>query len=288
VSPLTPGDAVTGARQGATARTPLQSALDGLAVGPGTVGGVLAVAVAAYVLARVVSTVVSWAAERSAERRISIQMVIPVAKFLIYGGAVAVVLGPLLQLSAAQLIAVSSLLAAAIAFGLRDLFAGVVGGLVVILEKPYQVGDKVEIGDHYGEVTDISLRSTELVTADDTAVVVPNATLFTENVANANDGRPEMMAVAEVAIAPEADVERAMAIMEEALVTSKYVYVDDDHPVVVRVEDATYYRTVRGKAYVGDLRDEFAFTSDVTRRTLAAFEREGIGTPEVPDRLPEG
>ncbi|GCF14289.1 hypothetical protein Harman_22240 [Haloarcula mannanilytica] len=57
---------------------------------------------------------------------------------------------------------------------------------------------------------------------------------------------------------------------------------DDDHPAVVRVEDGTYYRTVRRKAYVADLRDEFAFTSDVTERTLAAFDREGIDTPVEP------
>ncbi|MDS0220528.1 hypothetical protein NDI54_04085 [Haloarcula sp. S1AR25-5A] len=56
----------------------------------------------------------------------------------------------------------------------------------------------------------------------------------------------------------------------------------DDHPAVVRVEDGTYYRTVGAKAYVADLRDEFAFTSDVTERALTAFDREGIDTPERP------
>ena len=153
---------------------------------------------------------------------------------------------------------------------------------------PVGIGDKVRTGDNYGEVTDISLRATRLVTADDTAVVVPNAVSFTETVANANSGEPEMMAVTGVAVAPQADDERAVDIVEEALVTSKYAYVDDDHPVAVRIEDEVYHRTVRGQASVADLRDEFAFTSDVTRRTLAAFEEAGLEAPETPDRLPGG
>ncbi len=251
-----------------------------------TLAGVLAVLVGAYVAARVVAAALSVVAEYSVSRRIGIKVFIPVAKFAIYGAALYLVLGPLLRLSAAQLLAVSGLLGAALGFGLRDLAAGVIGGLVVIVEKPYRVGDKVRVGDDYGEVTDISLRATRLVTDDDATVVVPNAAFFTENVANANSGSQELMAVVELTVAPGADVERAADIVEEALVTSAYVYVDDDHPVVVRVEDNVYHRTIEGKAYVADLRDEFAFTSDVTRRALAAFEEAGIETPELPDRVP--
>jgi small-conductance mechanosensitive channel len=252
-----------------------------------TVAVVLVVLVGAYVTARVVAAALSVAAEYSVSRRIGIKLFIPVAKFAIYGTAVYLVLGPLLRLSAAQLLAVSGLLGAALGFGLRDLAAGVIGGLVVILEKPYRVGDKVRVGDDYGEVTDISLRATRLVTDDDATVIVPNAAFFTENVANANSGSQELMAVTELSVAPDADIERAVDIVEEALVTSAYVYVDDDHPVVVRVEDNVYHRTIEGKAYVADLRDEFAFTSDVTRRALAAFEEAGIETPELPDRVPD-
>jgi hypothetical protein len=40
--------------------------------------------------------------------------------------------------------------------------------------------------------------------------------------------------------------------------------------------------TIRGKAYVSDLREEFAFASDVTERTLAAFDERGIETPKIP------
>ncbi|MFB6116936.1 mechanosensitive ion channel family protein [Halosegnis sp.] len=242
----------------------------------------LVVVIAAYLLARAVRAVVSAAAERLPRRRLSVKILVPIVSFLIYGVAGYVILVPVLGVSSTQLLAISGLLAAALGFGLRDLFAGVIGGLVIITEQPYRVGDKVTIGDHYGEVVSIGLRSTTLRTPDDTAVTVPNGTLFTANVANANDGSPEMMVVVEVDIAPEADLGRARTILEEAIVTSRYVFVDDDHPVAVLVDDETYYRTLRGKAYVADLRDEFAFASDVTERALDGFEAAGVETPEYP------
>jgi small-conductance mechanosensitive channel len=260
----------------------LQSGVEGLQLDPVVVGSAVVVLIGAYLLARLAAFVLSSAAERSPKRRITIKMFVPITAFCIYGVAVYLVLDPLLQLSTTQFIAASGLLGAALGFGLKDLFAGVIGGLVLVTERPYQVGDKVTIGDHYGEVTGIGLRATTLQTPDDTAVLVPNASLFTANVANANDGQPEMLVVVDVAVASDADIGRATEIMQDALVTSRYVYVDDAHPAVVRVEDGTYYRTIRGKAYVTDLRDEFAFSSDVTERTLAAFEERGIDTPEGP------
>ena len=90
------------------------------------------------------------------------------------------------------------------------------------------------------------------------------------------------MVVVELAVTASADVDRASAIVEEAMMTSRYVYVDDDHPFAVLVEDESYYRTIRGKAYVADLRDEFAFASDVTGRSTAAFASEGVEMPEAP------
>nr|WP_305882986.1 mechanosensitive ion channel domain-containing protein [Halobellus rarus] len=252
-----------------------------------TLTRIVGVLVAAYLTARVVGYVLTAVVEHIPRRRISIKILVPITRVLIYGTAAYLVFGPLLQLSAAQLLAVSGLFGAALGFGLKDLFAAIIGGLVLVTERPYQVGDKVTIDGDYGEVTDIDLRATTLRTPDDSAVSVPNATMFTANVSNANDGQPEMMVVVELAVTASADVDRASTIVKEAMVTSKYVYVDDDHPFAVLVEDESYYRTIRGKAYVADLRDEFAFASDVTERSMAAFASEGIEIPEAPVRAPE-
>ena len=237
---------------------------------------VVAVFVVAYIAVRISTYVLTLLSERSVERRITFKMFVPITRFVVYGVAVYYVLGPVLRLSPDQILAFSAVFGAVLAFGVQDLFANVVGGLVITFERPYTVGDKVEFGDHYGEVTDIGIRSTKLLTPDDSVVTVPNYLFFTNSLSNSNAGAPEMMVVVEFHVSSDADTASVSDIIRDALRTSRYVYLSDDHGVVTRVEDAGGYTTVRGKAYVNDVRNEMAFETDVSERVLGAFDDEGI------------
>jgi len=252
----------------------------------GLIVGAALTFVLAYIVARVAAVVLRKGSEVTVEHRILIKSFIPVIRFAVYVVAVVVVIGPLFELTTSQLLAFSGVLGAVLGLGIQDLFANVVGGFVVVFERPYRPGDKVQIGEHYGEVTDVGIRSTTLVTIDDDEVLVPNYKFFTEAVANANAGDTELMVVPEVYLAHGADIERGREILRDVMRSSRYVYVSEDHPLVVRVDQGPAYVTLRGRAYVNDVRREFAFESDVTRRTLAALDEEGIERPDlavVPD-----
>ena len=235
----------------------------------------------AYLATRVVVFLLAWSSERVYEHRITVKMAIPLAKFAIYGFAVYHILGSVLELSTAQLVAFSGLAGAAIGFGLKDLVAEVVGGIVIVLDKPYQVGDKVRIDGHYGEVRDIGLRATRLVSPDDSLISVSNQKVLSQILANANAGSREMMVVIDLFIDSRSDASRAMEILREATVTSRYVYISEKRPVTILLKDFPFYRRVRAKAYVYDLRDEFQFESDVTNRAWEAFVAEGIEPPKA-------
>lgn len=247
----------------------------------GTILSLILIIIGAYLVTRIITYILIKVSERVGEHRITVKMVVPLLKFAIYGIALYYILGFVISLSSTQLIAFSGLLGAAIGFGLKDLFADVIGGLIIIFEKPYQLGDKVKIGDYYGEVSDIGIRSTRLVTPDDNLVSVPNYLIFTQAVASANAGSPEMMVVIDLFMDPDSDAELAMSILKEAVVTSKYVYVSKKRPFTVILEDYPFYRRIRAKAYVYDLRYEFEFKSEVTRRTWKEFSKKGITTPQV-------
>jgi len=247
-----------------------------------TIVNAVLVLVLAYLAAKLISTLLTAFADRIATARFRITLVVPVLKFAVYGVAIWVVVGILFELSTTQLVAFSGLLGAALGLGLKDLLADVVGGLVLVAEQPYRIGDKVQIGEHYGEVVNIGIRSTTLVTPNDTLIAVPNFAFFNESIANANAGNAEMLVTVDFYVDPEADVGVARDIVVDALLTSQYVYVSDAMPVTVRVEDDLYYRTVQGKAYVTDLRREMAFKTDVTERVLDAFGEADIRSPKVP------
>lgn len=247
-----------------------------------TIVSMFLILAAAYVLGRVITTLLSKLSEKmSRSSRIKIKMIIPAVKFGIYVLAFYYILREIFQIFGPELLLLTGLLGAAIGFGVKDLFADIVGGLVITFEKPYQIGDKISIGNYYGEVTDIGLRATKLVTPDDTTVTAPNSLIFRETVASGNYGASEMMVVIDLYVASESDVETAMRLLREAVVSSKYVYISKKSPVTLLHKALPFYTRLRAKAYVNDLRDEFKFESDVHTRAWIEFQKNGIRAPQL-------
>ncbi|MBU4491850.1 MAG: mechanosensitive ion channel family protein [Euryarchaeota archaeon] len=247
----------------------------------GTMISSILVIIIAYLLIRAVTFILVLFSERAGQYRITVKMVIPLLKFSIYGIALYIILSDILKLETQQLILFSGLLGAAIGFGLKDLFADIIGGIVITFEKPYQVGDKIKIGDYYGEVSDVGIRATKLVTPDDNLVSAPNYLIFTQAVASANAGAPEMMVVIDMFVDSDSNAVLAMKILKESVATSKYVYISMKRPITVLMKDYPFYKRLRAKAYVNDLRYEFEFESDVTKRAWNEFSKHGIKAPKV-------
>ena len=235
--------------------------------------------VAAYILTYLLSFLLVRISERIGWYRTSITMIIPLLKLLVYAVALYYIITATIELSLTQTIVVSGLFGAAIGFGLKDLFADIVGGIVIIFEKPFQIGDKITVGDKYGEVKDIGIRSTRIQTPADEMVSLPNFSVFTQPVTSGNAGDIAMMIVTDLFIHPESDADTALKIFKEALITSKYVIISKKYPFTVLLEDFPYYKRVRAKGYVNDLRQEFEFKSEITRRAWAEFQRSGIRPP---------
>ena len=131
------------------------------------------------------------------------------------------------------------------------------------------------------EVTDIRLRATKLVTPDANTVTAPNSLIFNEAVASGNYGASEMMVVIDLYIAGESNVETAMRILREAVVSLKYVYISKKSPIVMLHKALPFYTRLRAKAYVNDLRDQFKFESDVHTRTWIEFQKNEIRAPQL-------
>jgi small-conductance mechanosensitive channel len=208
-------------------------------------------------------------------------MATPILKIVIFAVAIYYILMSTLSLSPTQFVAVAGLIGAGIGFGLRDVFASYFGGLIIALERPYNVGDAITLRGRYGEVKDIGLRSTTLVTPTGNTVTAPNNAIIEDLVSSSNAGDIEMLVVIDLFIDPAADFDLAMKILKEAVVTSKYVYITKDRPLFIFLNDFPFYRRVRAKAYVYDLRHEFDFRSDVTVRAWREYLKNGIGPPRA-------
>lgn len=167
--------------------------------------------------------------------------------------------------------------AVAIGLGAQDLIKNLVGGLVVVADRPYQLGDRVTIGDAYGEIDHIGLRSTKLTTFGDTRVTIPNSDILTKEVYNSNSGVPDCQVETDVFLPPDSDPALAARIGYEVAYASPFTYLAK--PVVVLIcdeFDRRPYLRVRIKAYVFDHRYVPQMQSDLTTRAKTEFLRLGL------------
>ena len=237
----------------------------------------LIVIVVFHFLIRALAWLLETLAERSVKRRLSIKWLIPITRMALWGIAAYLILRTVFRVDAQGLLAASAALGLALGIAAQDLLKNVFGGLIVVFDQPFQVGDKISVGGTYGEVVSIGLRSTRIVTADDNLVTVPNSQVVEEQVANANAGQLNCQVVTDLYLPGRVDERRAREIAFEAAVTSQYVFLNK--PIVVLVGDefrTTFVTRVRVKAYVLDPRFEFLMQSDITERARDGFRAAGL------------
>jgi len=155
-------------------------------------------------------------------------------------------------------------------------------GVILLMDEPFQVGDRVAFGGYYGEISEIGLRSVRMITLDDNLVTIPNNKFLNEASASANAGALDCMVVIPFYLGAAEDFVAARRLIEEATATSRYVFLDK--PMTSLVSDEfmgeRFVTVIRIKAYVFDARYEKAFASDVTERVKLALRAAGICTPD--------
>ena len=157
--------------------------------------------------------------------------------------------------------------ALAIGLGLQDLIKNLVGGLVIVADVPFQTGDRVQIGDAYGEVVHIGLRSTKLLTPDGKIAAVPNSDILTQQTFNANRSVPEAMVTTDVNVPRGLDPSQVLRIGREVAICCPYTHLG--RLVAVDLEDNDTRHVVMKlsiEAYVYDHRYEPAMRTDILRR----------------------
>ena len=219
-------------------------------------------------------------AERNAERRLFYKRLVPLARLLSWIIAAVVVARVVWSVDAQGLLAAGAAGAVAIGFAAQDILKNVFGGLVIVADRPFAAGDKIRVGDTYGEVVSVGLWSTRITTPDDNLVSVPNSQVVNGQVANANAGALDCQVVTDLYVPGWVDERLAKKIAYEAAASSPFVYLNK--PIVVLVRDRfehTFVTNLKVKAYVLDQRYEFRFMSDVTERARDEFRKHGLLGP---------
>ena len=243
----------------------------------------LVVLLAMAFVARFVSTRAELLGERFADRRLVIQQTASFVRFVVYFAGLTFAFLTLFEINDQLLLAIGGSLAVAAGFAMKDLVASIIAGVIILLDRPFQVGDRVTFAGYYGEITHIGLRSVRMMTLDDTQVTIPNNKFLTDAVASGNAGAVDMMIQVDLYIGADENLDEARRLLSEVVTTSRYVNLNRAWNVVVsQVIENDYFATqLRAKAYVLDARLEKAFQGDITERALDAFATANIKPPAV-------
>ncbi|MGB0177987.1 MAG: mechanosensitive ion channel family protein, partial [Owenweeksia sp.] len=106
-----------------------------------------------------------------------------ISTYLVYTVAIVVAIDSL-GVKITVLLAGSTALLVGLGLGLQDFFRDLVAGFIILSERTVTSGDIVEIGGVVGQVKDVGLRTTSLITREDIILIVPNTKLTTDNVIN--------------------------------------------------------------------------------------------------------
>lgn len=113
-------------------------------------------------------------------------------------------------------------------FGLQEIFANLVSGLIILVERPIRVGDIVSVGDVTGTVSRMQMRATTVTDYDRRELIVPNKKFITDNVINWTLSDPISRVVIPIGVAYGTDVNRVRRILLR--IAAECPYVLDDPP----------------------------------------------------------
>lgn len=250
----------------------------------------IVIIVGASVLLRFVQNAAERLSTQFATRRLTIQKVESFTRFFVFFATAAIVISLSFRIDKTILTVVGGALAFAVGFAMRDLVAAVIAGVMIMFDRPFQVGDRVAYAGEYGDIIQIGLRSVRMRTLDDNIVTIPNNKILTDVTSSGNWGALDMMVVIDFYIGIDQDAELAERLVRESVLTSRYVFLDKPVATYLRqlIKDDYVALEVRTKAYVLDTKYETVFVADVNRRALRAFRRHGIKPPAKLHRIDFG
>jgi small conductance mechanosensitive channel len=181
-----------------------------------------------------------------------------------------------LEINVGPLLAVIGAAGFVVAFALQNSLGNFASGILIMMFRPFDVGDAVEVAGVAGKIEAVSLLSTQMRTFDNKAVAIPNNEVWggvITNITATGQRRVDM----QFGIGYDDDIDKAQQILED-IINSHELVLKDPEPVIRMHElgDSSVNFIVRPWAKTDDV---WTVYWDVTREVKKRFDREGISIP---------
>jgi len=222
--------------------------------------------------------------------KVTLDSIKKIVRYFVYFIAFIMILGQF-GLNITTLIAVLGIGGIAIAFGAQETIANILAGFVLILDKPFRIGDIITLtkdrdktGDiieleRSGQVTDIGLRSTRIKTAGNVLVSIPNSEFSKREIWNYTRADKTFRLFLPISISYESNYNKAKKILIEKAKKHFEVLKKPDAPEVLHLGFGEYSINMVLSAWIKDAEKRFNVRSDLFESIKEEFDKQGIEIP---------
>ncbi|MCD6186471.1 MAG: mechanosensitive ion channel family protein [Deltaproteobacteria bacterium] len=172
----------------------------------------------------------------------------------------------------------------AIGFAAKDTLSNLIAGILLIIDRPFEVGDRIEIWSApagsatWGDVIDVGLRATKIKTTDNIIIIIPNNEIMTRDIVNYTIITSKIRVRINVGVAYDSDIKKTRKVLLMVADAVPWVAKEPEPKVVVRnFGDSSVDLQLR--VWIDDARKRMDTISYITDKIKDAFEEHDIEIP---------
>ena len=224
---------------------------------------------------RVLDKLVKKMLDRSTLDKGVVNFVVSVLKFVMYAILIMIVVDKL-GFQTTSLLTLFGSAALAIGMSLQGSLSNFAGGILILIFKPFKVGDYIIVGTNEGTVKSIEILYTRLVTIDNKVVMLPNGSLSNSSIVNVGAENTRRIDI-QIGIGYSSDIPKAKKLLEQVINSEQGILKDKDIMVVVKSLDESCV-TLETRAWVNTA-DYWNVRFNLLERYKNIFDENGIEIP---------
>jgi small-conductance mechanosensitive channel len=167
----------------------------------------------------------------------------------------------------------------AIALAAQDTLANMIAGFVIMIDRPYRVGDRIQLpSGEVGDVAEIGLRSTRVLNFDNNFLVVPNAEMVKSKIVNYSYPQESIRAFVDVGVEYGTDIDKAKQTLLNLASNHSYV-LKDPAPEVFLIDFGQSAVILRLNMRTDDFKKKWPVETSIREQIYKAFANADIKIP---------
>jgi potassium-dependent mechanosensitive channel len=166
-------------------------------------------------------------------------------------------------------------LSVGIGLGMQNIVSNFVSGIILIFEKPFKIGDYVELADKKGRIRDIGIRSSRMITAQGSEVIIPNGDLLSNRLVNWTSSDVHLKTEFVLKVDKDTDLQLVQALMTRE-VGELDGAIKNRLPEIVVTTIGGDSVELKVQVWISSIYAEVNLKSQLLQRLLRAFKEEGI------------